>query len=559
MNKRLKRVIALTLLLILCISNITNIVKATEEEPSLTIINYEHANGSEENKTYAGAKFEIYLVDKNTKTVSQAESYIESNDSLVDDKETNNSGELIFDDLESGRYYVKQVEATKNAVSYAESFLVDLPRTLSNGTELEYNVIVYPKNITLYGTVVLSEKDEEGNNLGGRKWILQKQRVNDVWENYNDETYETNSNGEFQINNLEAGIYRLLEKSANDEYIIDLKDVTTFTIDAENLTIPLNIVREKVSVEKYVMLSDGTYGKHVGAFKQDVVSWKTVATVPSMVEKLDNYIIEDSIGNSVEIVDGTFKVIGVNSNGSEQEISSSAYQKTGDSTKTLKFNTSNISGLKQIVIKYDTKFKSDVVTATNVATAKCTYDTFIDADGNVDEDSKKETDLSSAEVHMGGTVRLNVDQNNNNVFDAKFKIATSLDNAKNKIFMKDKNGKYLEYTIDFNGHTKIDGFKYGADDEDVATAKTSYWLVETYAPTKYELIEKPIEIQINKDSYDFTSNMPKIIHIKRLKLPATGGIGALPSIILSIVLIFISILKFKKENKEKVLEIDKKI
>ena len=65
-----------------------------------------------------------------------------------------------------------------------ESFLIDLPRTSDDGKSWNYDVTVYPKNVTIYGSVTLTHTNQQNEPLAGATWKLEKKTSNGDWEQY---------------------------------------------------------------------------------------------------------------------------------------------------------------------------------------------------------------------------------------------------------------------------------------------------------------------------------------------------------------------------------------
>ena len=132
------------------------------------------------------------------------------------------------------------------------------------------------------------------------------------------------------------------------------------------------------------------------------------------------------------------------------------------------------------------------------------------------------------EIHTGGVGIYKYDSTTNKALEgAHFKIATSKENAENKVFLKDTEGKDVEVVTDENGKAEFTGLEFGEDAMDNAKYKTIdettgaevykydwskvetiYYIVETEAPGGYKLIEQPRKVVVKKDNYvmeDITS------------------------------------------------------
>ena len=568
-----KKIILLILAMLILLSSIGGSVQAitdalidTSKKVSLTITKYEHANGNEENKELAGAEFTVYEIPNTIATVEEAESYIKNNEVVSYTKTTPSNGTVTFSKLNQGRYLVAETNAPKNVLKKVESFLIDLPRMTDDGTSWNYDVTVYPKNITIYGSVTLNEISNYGGRMQGTEWILQKQDGKGEWQNYDNNVYVTDELGQFTINNLEVGKYRLIEESTTEGYIINQSEPLEFTIDTDNINQEITTESEMLNIRQYVSFSDGTYGVDIGKFTTDVVSWMTEVDVSKNISKMSEYSVTETIDDGLIVDSKSIHIYGMGESGEKIEISDENYLlDIRDNEININFETSKLKDYNIIFINYDTTFDNSVKRGEFKINAKLTYTDFIDLDGN--STSTYTTDNSYAEVHTGSILILKTDSQNNPLEGAKFKISTSKENAENGIFIKDANSNDVIATSDENGYVIFNGLKYGNNGEQVKYAKTSYWIVEVQAPsyeengeTKYyNLLEKPVEVQVNSTSGVFSEDdTTTIVNKKAFTLPLTGGTFPFISMFLGITIISISIFILKrKSNKSEVLEVEK--
>ena len=148
-----------------------------------------------------------------------------------------------------------------------------------------------------------------GEPLSGSTWILEKLNKNGEWETYTSVgTLTTDDNGQIVIENLEKGDYRLVQNSNIEGYILDQSNTVDFTIDEENVNYNLTTTSEKLNIEKYVKLSDGNYGKEIGAFTTDTISWKTIANVASIISKMDEYSIIETWQSGLNFEQDSLKI-----------------------------------------------------------------------------------------------------------------------------------------------------------------------------------------------------------------------------------------------------------
>ena len=126
------------------------------------------------------------------------------------------------------------------------------------------------------------------------------------------------------------------------------------------------------------------------------------------------------------------------------------------------------------------------------------------------------------EVHTGGVGLFKYDKKTGKALSgAHFKIATSKENAENKVFLKDTEGNDVEAISGEDGVAEFTGLEFGEDalnkveykvnDEitgaevykyDWENVQTTYYIVETESPEGYMLLEEPIEAIVKKDNYN---------------------------------------------------------
>lgn len=563
-------------ILVACIGS--NYVNA--EEPttgSLTIITHEQQNeDTTTNPPLEGIEYTVYKVDETCEDRVDGEYYIEENNIQGISKTTDSTGTVVFDNLELGRYYVKVTDDMDGVLSY-ENFLVDIPMTNAQGTGLDYNITVEPKIQTAYGNFELIKTDLAGKPLSGVTFKVQVMKRSSafslddlplsVWTDYIPEgedsvlTVTTNSEGKITLSNLPAYfnyggayeedvIYRLIEISTpegyiNNNIISDLffyvgedgkvytnyqsleqfkKYFITNVVEGDNLT-SVTYMNEKPEIIKKVKNSAGDFVDSASAFMSDKVTFSITADVPMSVLNMSTYKITDNIPTGLVLDRDSIVVEGMTPTG-KWVIPEELYT-LSDTGLEITFNASDLNGLSAIVVTYDVSFDSNNVVIGgdgNINTATLEYTNNISEDG-VELSTTTITD--SAEVHTGAVSIEKIEKGNvdNKLPGAKFKIATTEENAKNGVFVKNSTGEDIEVETDAQGQAIIEGLAYADNSTDV-----SYWLVETQAPsyqedgeTKYyNILKSPVEVRVGKT----THTLPiQIQNSKGLTLPATGGIG----------------------------------
>ncbi len=524
---------------------------------SLTIVAKEQQNNTTNNDPLEGVEYTLYKVDETVETTTQAESYITSNSVTGIAKTTGEDGTVVFDNIALGRYYVKVTNVPDGVVA-TEDFLVELPRTNSTGTGWDYDLTVEPKIKTAFGNLELTKVNASGAPMSGVNFKLQVKQNNGAWADYTAQTnFTTNSEGKITLNNLPSydynsntATYRLVEVSVPDTgYIINNKQLATlvwkvnndgsitveneaslnndlFTVTQENNITKVTYKNEKPSIEKKVK-NGGEYLDMVGAFLTDTVEFKITADVPMQVADMKTYKITDVIPAGLTLNRESIQIKATTADNSET-VPTDAY-KLSQTGLDITFDTQKLAeyDYSAIIITYTAKLNMEEAVIGgngNVNTVTLEYTNKVAENGD-EQDTTTTTD--TAQVHTGAITIEKIERGNESVklAGAKFKVATTKDNAENGRFVKDEKGADIEVETNAQGQAVIEGLKY-ADNE----ADTSYWLVETQAPsyvedgvTKYyNLLKNPIQVEVGKATHQ---TAVQIKNSKGFDLPATGGIG----------------------------------
>ena len=557
-SKTKKYSIFFVVMVMVLVSTLAVKVKAADPTTgSLTIVAHEQQNNTTNNDPLEGVEYTIYKVDETVETTIQAESYITSNSVTGTAKTTGEDGTVVFDNIDLGRYYVKVTNVPDGVVA-TEDFIVELPRTNSTGTGWDYDITVEPKIKTAFGNLEFTKTDANGTPMNGVEFKLQVKQNNGAWVDYAAQTnFTTNSEGKITLNNLPSydynsntATYRLVEVSVPDTgYIINNKQLATLvwkvnndgTITIENessldsdlftVTKDANVTKvtyknEKPEVEKKVK-NGGEYLDMVGAFLTDTVEFKVTAGIPMQIADMKTYKITDNIPQGLTLNRESIKIEATTADSSET-VPTDVYTLSQTGLE-VTFNPQKLAenNYTAIIITYTAKLNMEEAVIGgdgNVNTVTLEYTNKVAENGDEED---KTTTTDTAQVHTGALSIEKVEKGNveTKLAGAKFKIATTEQNAKDGIFVKDETGADIEVETNDQGQAVIEGLKY-ADNE----ADTSYWLVETQAPsyiedgvTKYyNLLKDPVEVQVGKTTHE---SAVQIENGKGFDLPVTGSIG----------------------------------
>ena len=544
--------------------------------------------------------------------------------------------------LDLGLYLVVETKAPDKVTAPVEPFLVSVPMTriADNGTTNKltdwiFDVHVYPKNSTTYGEVTIEKKGytggSDGTLLQGVEFVLEKHTgagneasdwtVVNASEQDPNNTFNlvTDTNGQIKLSGLSQGEYRIHEDSyvtgnaaANKGYILD-QTYHTFTVNSDGtisygtnagqLAITIPVENDRPDMTKEVKKGtdwkdDAQYG--VG----DSVSYKITIEIPKNIAKLKTFTVTDTPTNLNDKTD-TIKVVKVKTatetddtllkNGTDYTVVTNA---TGGFT--LTFNQSatvkDCAG-RTVTITYDAVVMNSAVVGGNGNSNKATleYTNKINSDGQPDETSKNTIEDSAVMYSFGiKIVKTKEDATTplpGVMFDlyreAKTEETSVITGDAAKKVGLDKDMRWIlvkkDLTTDANGiidtsdSSNTTNFTGGLANDD-------YYLVETKTAEGYNLLTKPVKVNLNvttridwktSDTFDGTGKLVKhtvekteftnangdaarkeltvtnIINRKGFNLPVTGGFGTLlfSGIGVLLVLAGVSVLfSLKKKN-----------
>lgn len=583
-----KNKICLAMILMLVVVTISNTVLAvtdtivdTSREGSITVTTLSQKNGVlDETQPLAGVEYTLYRVDEvagtTVTTKEQAEEYIK-NAQPVETLVTNSEGIVVFDELVLGRYYVKVTDVPTGTSEVPESFLVDVPMTNDTGDGWVYDIEVFPKVKVASGEAVVTKTDGVNPMQGVEFKVQISTSVDGAWGAWSDYvvdgqvlTLTTNEEGKITLENLpityngEPAKFRVVETVVGEEYIMDNKypseievqpDGTVVVTDTRtNTAAPaaevgqIEIVNEKPEVVKQVLNQDGEYADLTSASLTDTLTFKITVDVPTVIQDLETYTLTDELPAGLSNVENLQVKALVGDQNTEKELAQDTdYTKTGNFV--LDFDTSKMEDYTTLVITYTAKL--DMTNATlgedgNINTATLEYTNKVNTDG---EQEDTNTTQDSSKVVTGGLNIKKVNSEDKLLDGAKFKIATTKENAQNGVFIKGTDGQDIEVTT-VGGYAKINGLEYN-DDE----TSREYWLVETQAPTyveegetkSYTLLSEPQAVNVNGTSH--TAEI-EVENKKPITLPLTGGIGTVLFAVLGVGLIVVAKSIKKEEVKD---------
>lgn len=514
--KMFRRISALVLCLVLlsatCIVASAEVLVDTSKKGSITIYTYESKKDNVENAlditpngdatgetmsvpegytALKGVTYTLYNADGTTKVDG------------VDPVTTGDDGIATFANLALDTYVVKATSIPANVTSTIEDMKVTIPMTNATDDGLIYDVNVYPKVDSVYGDVTFTKYQADGiTKLPDATFKLQKKNDQGNYVDYKI-GLKTDANGEINVTDLPAGDYQFVETEAPSGYILDTTP-KTFSVPGDSIRYDNGKYIYELDMKNSGELTVSKEAdKETAAIDEDVV-WTITSSVPYDIATYQKYEITDELDEALEYVSTEVEGLTLDT---EYTVSVDGQKVTVALTEA---GMKALSGESSLVVKITTKVKADTDLYTGVEnTAKLTYtnltgttkDPVSPAD-NIKTNGfqiKKVDSVDDTKVLAGATFELQDDNGNVITF-----YTVDLQTAKTSI-ATDENG--------------IAGF-YGI-------ANGTYYLVETKAPTGYELIGEKVKIVV-EDGY-YTPEIDKTIkNVKSstiINLPQTGGIG----------------------------------
>lgn len=497
------------------------------------------------------------------------------------EQKTDANGETTFSSLPLGIYLVVETTTPAAVTTPVKPFLVSVPMTTSDGSDWLYDVHVYPKNETTYGGVTL-KKTGDGNVLAGVKFELQKENADGTWTTITkasgaggdntgaDLTLTTDAQGEIKVEGLSQGTYRFIETDigTNTEYIMDGATVYEFVVGVDgsitdstgNAITEISVSNYKPELTKEVKqnATSTTYGEKGDYSVGDTVDYKVTISIPENITSLKTFQIVDVPTNitdtlsSIEMtVDGT-------------AVATAAYStptQTGNGF-TIQFVPAEMAAYagKDLVIEYQATLNTAPadMKVGNENTATLTYsNNIIPTDTTNPNNGKTETtnDITDDATVYSFAIEINKTGEDGTTalsdvtFEMYKKVATGTTGA---LTEAEYEAAGLSDPGTGNAWLKVNGTTLTTDGNGQATqtglANGTYYLVETKTNEGYNLLSKPLEVEVNVEYIDSQGNYVAVtddtatvnVNIKNSKgftLPITGGAGTLIFTLIGCVLV----------------------
>lgn len=443
---------------------------------------------------------------------------------------TNENGIVVFtsgNGLKLGRYAVTETNGPEHVLLNPKTYFVDIPMTSQDGSSLNYNVHIYPKNEIIRSNVELVKVDENGAPLAGVTFDLYKDGDSTPFK----EALTTNLDGKINIDSLGSGTYYFEETDVPAGYALNNTPIKfqvkktgengqTIAVEWTNVEGFANngTVTNYISPE---IDKDAEGEKQLDVDRNQVFNYNITIKAPKDIHKYTTLVVTDNLDNRLQYA-GSWEVTGA---------SDGAFEFT-ENGQLLTWSVKDFSKLtpgQQIKITFGAKIRPDAKLESTETGIPNTATLTFDNDRGWFSDKEKPKEPPVVTPTDGGLEITKVDAaDQKKLKGAVFKLT---DTAGNVINTSQAGGVVTLNGTVING--ALDNLITREDGTFIIKGLTpgTYQLHETKAPTyedeegnlkSYRLLTKPIEVVVeNKKEAKYTVENSKSGWL----LPTTGGIG----------------------------------
>ncbi|MDS9472631.1 SpaA isopeptide-forming pilin-related protein [Sporosarcina pasteurii] len=403
--------------------------------------------------------------------------------------------------LPLGSYSVEEIDGPKHVNLNKEKFSVDIPMTSKDGSTLNYDVHIYPKNETIRGDVELTKRDGDDKDkvLAGVQFELYHE---DGIKADGPTVYATDENGKITVSNLAYGDYYFKEVKTIDGYLLGDQRIE-FSIVESGTTVEVDVLNYiHPDVEKEIDFGAVNRG--------EIVTYKISVDLPGDIGEYKNFIVTDALHKNLAYVDD-----------SANSPTGFTFNYDTDS-RTLTW-TGEPAALKKGTVEFTFQAKvSEDAGANEVINNKA----IINYTNKHDATGEKETDDVPVTATAGSLTVIKQDQTTRErLAGAEFELRDLHGNVVREGMTTDENGELIFTELDFG----------------------DYELYETKAPGDYRKLTRPIDVKIDAENQFVTLTVDN--SKSGWELPTTGGIGTILFTTVGLVLMSSATIAYFRRNK----------
>ena len=482
------------------------------------------------------------------------------------ERTTDAKGEILETGLELGRYTVQEIDGPEHVVLNKEIFSVDIPMTSADGTRLNYNVHIYPKNETIKGSVELTKTGENKEALEGAEFALYKGTPN-TGEKIGG-TYTTDADGKFVVGGLDFGDHYFVETKAPEGHTlnnapIEFKVTETGSVDADGNVQGAVVETSKVNYIIPEITKDANGKQDEAVNRDEEIKYNLTLTLPADITKYEEFVVTDILDERLEFIkDGT-----ITGGWSVEGIDASllTFDDGGQKLTWTINDFTKLHDVKTFKITFTAKIKADAELGENETGIENVGQ--LDFDNGFGSHTKPKDDEEVPPITPPVTPPVTVKPTDGGMEVIKVDAANNDIKLEGAVFdLQDENGKDVVIpagsVIKVNGAavTSLKDLKTGEDGTFVITGLPTgnYKLVETKAPTykdaegklhSYRLLVGPVDVEIKDDQ---TNNTEVIVENSKSgwELPTTGGMGTILFTVVGLALMAMAAFFLTRRKKE---------
>ncbi|PKR77904.1 hypothetical protein CEY16_08230 [Halalkalibacillus sediminis] len=405
---------------------------------------------------------------------------------------TDSTGVALFGNLPLGRYMVEETDGPDFVNLNEDTYYVDIPMTNEEGTELNYDVHIFPKNDVIRGSVNLFKMDRYESALEGVKFALYKV-VDDGEDQLINGELMTDAYGKIHVDELMYGDYYFIELEPANGYVGTGETMHSFSVESSGEVDPVWVTNYKIpEIDKQV-----NGGDSLEINREENFTYTLHIDLPGDIGSYNSFVISDQLDPMLHFEGVNF----VEADGVDVE-SALSFDNTNNLLSWSATDFSALSGKSELIISFDASIMNDAEGAIENK-GELEFENEYEVDGDV------ESDITTVTPTIGSI------QVTKFAKDDDPETANPLDGA--KFQLKDSEGNDVDGVHSgVNGVFNWDRLDYG-----------TYYLHEVEAPDGYRLLTQPIEIIVGEgDGADGVDVEMNVFNSESdWELPATGGIG----------------------------------